>query len=114
MADEWFMKKGDTLPVLDVILRDGHDAVDLTSATSATFKMVSEAGLASGASPKVSSAATIETETGRVTYAWSTGDTDTPGVYAAEIEVLYGTNTITYPNSGYYKITVLDDVTSGT
>ncbi len=115
---DWAMKKDDLLPIFDVTLRDGHDAVDLSSATSATFKMASITDFESGAVPKISAAAVIDADQvnnkGRVTYTWASGDTDTTDEYYVEIEVLYSAKTVTYPNGGYYRLDVLDNLDSGT
>lgn len=116
MSDGWTMKKGDLLPELDVILRDGYDAVDLSGATSATLQMALKATFLSGGTPEVTGTVDIDADqsnnTGRVTYTWVSGDTDDAGEYYAEFQVLYGTKTITYPNDGYYIVEILDDVSA--
>lgn len=114
MSVGWKMKKGDLLPILDVILRDSYGPVSLGGATSATFRMATPAAVAAGDTPKVEATADIDTDQvvnpGKVTYTWSTGDTDTPGTYWGEIVVLYSSKEITYPNGGYYEIIILENV----
>jgi hypothetical protein len=48
---------------------------------------------------------------GEVTYNWGTADTDTAGAYEAEIEVLWNDGKAeTFPNNGYWEITITDDI----
>ena len=107
------IKNGDTAPAYVMDLQDDVDstptAINLTAATSVTFKM--RLSGASGA-PAVSAAAAITTPaTGRVTYEWDAGDTDVPGTYDAEFQILWSDGTIeTVPNEGYFEIVVGDDL----
>ncbi len=114
MATGWKMKKDDLLPILEVVLRDSYGPVGLGGATSAKFLMSTPADVAANAAPKITATADIDGDQvanpGKVTYTWASGDTDTPGTFYAEIEVLYGSKTITYPNGGYYEVTILEDV----
>ncbi len=112
MAIDWITKKNDLLPILDVVLEDADGPVDLSGVTSLNFKMILKSSL--GGTPKVSAAAVPDpdqaTNTGKVTYTWQSGDTDTPGVYYGEFEALYGTNPLTFPNNSYYIVEIVDDV----
>ncbi len=114
MASGWKMKKGDLLPILDVVLRDSQGAVNLSGATSATFKMSTPQDVADNSAPKIDAVAAIDGDQGanpgKVTYTWTSGDTDTIGTFWAEIVVLYTSKTITYPNGGYYIVEILEDV----
>jgi hypothetical protein len=109
----FYIKNGDTSPAYVVDLQDDVDstpaAIDLTDATSVTFKM--RLASTTGA-PAVDAAMDITTAaSGRVTYEWQTGDTDTPGTYEAEFEILWTDGTIeTVPNQGYMSIVVTDDL----
>ena len=62
--------------------------------------------------PAVDHAMTItDAANGRVTYAWQAGDTDTPGAYDVEFEILWSDSTIeTVPNNGYESVIVTDDL----
>ncbi len=67
-----------------------------------------------GTTTVTDSAATIVSPAsgGVVQYAWVAADTDTVGSYQAEFEVEYGDGRIeTFPNSGYIRIEVIDDIT---
>lgn len=114
MAADWIMKKDDLLPVLILTLKDVNGAVDLSGASSAKFKMILKGDL--GGTPKIDAAVTIDgdqvTNPGKITYTWVSGDTDTIGNYFAEVEVLYGTNPLTFPNNTYYIVSIIDDVDS--
>jgi hypothetical protein len=107
------IKNGDTAPAYVVDLQDDVDstpvAINLTSATSVTFKMRLTG--TTGA-PAITQAMTVtDAANGRVTYEWQTGDTDTPGTYDAEFEILWTDGTIeTVPNDGYLTIIVTDDL----
>lgn len=112
MAANWIMKKNDLLPVLTVTLEDANGAIDLSGATSAKFKMILKDDL--GGTPKIDATAAIDpdqvTNKGKVTYTWVSGDTDTVGTFLGEFEVLYGAKPLTFPNSSYYVVAIVDDV----
>ena len=114
MAADWIMKKNDLLPLMELTLEDADGAVDLSSATSAKLKIILKGDL--GAAPKIDAAVAIDgdqvTNKGKVTYTWVAGDTDTVGIYYGEVEVLYGTKPLTFPNDSYYIIAIVDDVDS--
>jgi 5-hydroxyisourate hydrolase-like protein (transthyretin family) len=107
------IKNGDTAPAYVVDLQDDVDttpvAINLTSATSVTFKM--RLADTSGV-PAVDAVMDITTAaSGRVTYEWAPGDTDETGTYDVEFEILWNDGTIeTVPNSGYNTVIVTDDL----
>lgn len=103
-----YIKQNDTSPALvgQLFNPDGSNP-DLTGAT-VKFIMRSS----SGGAAKVDASATVVTaSTGRVKYTWSAGDTDTVGEYEGEFEVTFSGGAVqTYPNKGYLKIEVTDDL----
>lgn len=110
------MKQNDTAPELVYDLVDnfglpGETAMDLTNATSVTFKMRAEDASAASA-PLISRAMTIDdADGGRVVHTWVEGDTDTPGSYRVEFEILWSDGTIeTVPNDGYMTLVIVDDL----
>lgn len=110
------IKRRDTRPayVVDLVDNAGLDdeaPINLTTATSVTFKMRT-AGAADITAPKVSSAMTVVDATnGRVRHNWSTAHTDTPGEYAVEFEIAWSDGGIeTVPNDGYMTINVVEDL----
>ena len=113
---DWTMKVGDLLPILEVTCEDVNGPVDLSTAASARLLMHSKEtfNIDPTTSPKIDAAVTIDpdqvTNKGKVTYDWISGDTDTKGVYFAEVEVLYGTKPLTFPNGGYYIINIVEDL----
>ena len=69
--------------------------------------------LVSDSSVKISGASVTITDAslGLVTYSFTAANTDTAGVYHAEIEVTYSDSTIeTFPNNDWIVITILDDI----
>lgn len=101
------LKRNDRRPRWRVDLTANGTAVDLTTATSVSFTMATSAG-----TTKVNKAAMtiINAATGTVEYAWASGDTDTSGAYNAEVEVMWGTEPQTFPSTGYFAITITDDL----
>lgn len=107
---EWYMKVGDTNPSIAIAVIDKSTglAKNLAGAT-AVFSM----RLEGSSTPKVNaSAADVYDEAnGKVRYDWAGSDTDTAGVYEGEFVVtLSGGGVVTFPQDGYIKITILDDV----
>lgn len=104
-------KQNDTTPPYIVALKSVTDdveaTVDLTLATSAKFLMRE-----AGGAVKVNGTATIsDAANGEVTYTWGTADLDTAGVYDAEVQVTWTGGAIeTFPNGGYNRIRVVDDI----
>lgn len=109
MTIDFFMKRNDTLPQMSAVLRDEQgQPVDLTDAT-VRFHMKS----VDGDTPKIDreGQSVGDPTTGRVTYDWTTEDTDEAGVFFAEWEVSFaGGDQATYPNDGYYVVQVLADL----
>lgn len=109
----WQIKNGDTAPAYVVDLQDDSDTtptpINLTPATSVTFKMRLTG---TTGTPAINQPMTITTPTtGRCTYQWDPGDTDEPGTYDVEFEILWNDGTTeTVPNNGYLTITITDDL----
>jgi len=112
MADlTHFMARNDLLPSLSITCTyaDGT-AVDLSTATTPKFYMRSAQD--ASASVKVDATATVTNGAGgELTYSWSSGDTDTAGVYLAEFEVQIGGRKLTFPNgTQIMKVIVRADI----
>lgn len=107
------IKQFDRRPLFVVALKDnfgevGEAAVNLTTAGTAFFNMRS-----SGGAVKISrgTASITNAAGGEVTYTWGTVDTDTAGTYQAEVEIVWNDGKAeTFPNSGYWDITIVDDI----
>lgn len=107
MAD-FYIKVNDRLPVILATLSDAAGPINLTGAT-VKFIMTD----VRGTTPKVNAAAAIDPDptTGKVSYVWVTGDTDTPGVYDAEWEIIFGDGKpLTVPNDGRLRVQVVRDL----
>jgi hypothetical protein len=107
-APDFYARQGDTSPIIAYQLKDGNGVVvNLTGATI-TFIMWAPGA----ATAKVSAAATVtDLLLGKVSYTWAASALDTPGDYMGEWEVVFSGGAIeTFPNSGYLKIRVSDDL----
>jgi hypothetical protein len=104
------IKQNDLSPSIQTQLLDGNgDAVDITGNLGVTFHMRMAID---PFSVIIDEAATVvDATTGTVRYDWSSGDTDTNGVYQAEFEVIYADSKLeTFPNDGYITVNVIDDI----
>ncbi len=94
------VKQNDTRPHASTVLKRGKTIVDLTSATSVTFKMRRIGRVEN----KVSSAAVVigDPTLGAVEYEWTTVDTDAIGNFRASWVVLWSDTTReTFPTVSY-------------
>ncbi len=102
------MKQNDLAPALDIQLLDGGEALDLSQAIGAKFIMRDRTGV------KVSAAMSIRDQTqykGVVRYQWVLGDTDTAGVFDAEVEITWPPNNPqTFPGYQYMKVEISKDL----
>ena len=104
------IKQNDTSPALEGILRDGFGSpIDITGAT-----VVLNTRLQPGGTVKVSGGsmgAVGSAVNGRVKYSWVAADTDTAGIYEAEIQITFSNGKIrTIPPKGYFIVDVTDDI----
>lgn len=108
MATTFHIKKGDTQPAIKHQLQDDTGtAVDI-SGGSVRFHLKK----VGASSLKVDAAATIDDgANGKVSYSWSSGDTDTAGSYEAEWEVTYSGGGIeTFPNDEDIPVKIEEDL----
>lgn len=112
------LKRGDTLPIFDAILRDAMgDPIDLQAGDTVALFM-RQAGPPRAA--KISGAACIivapgalpdDPDRGRITYAWVPADTDTPGKFELEVRLtLAGGGVETFPNAGAHPVDVVQEM----
>ncbi len=102
------IKQGDTFPYCTGTFTDAAgNPVDVTSAT-VTFSMTSLSGVpmvVSGPVTKVTPASGI------VEYHWQAADVVAPGSFAAQFKAVFPDMTIsTFPNMGYFYVTILPAV----
>jgi len=93
------VKQNDRKPAAPATIKRGDTVVNLTTATSVTFKLrpMRRVDLTVDAAATVLVAAS-----GTVEYRWAAGDTDDAGQYYAEWEVLWNDGTTeTFPTMGY-------------
>ncbi len=111
MASVFNIKRNDTLPTLDVKLKD--------SATS--YMNLNVSGLAINFSMKdvetnnikvsSASASIVDPDTGSVQYQWVYGDTSVAGMYYGEFELVYEDgNRLTFPTDSSLIINIFEDI----
>jgi hypothetical protein len=104
------IKQNDTTPALEGVLRDGfRRPINITGATVVLNMRLQPGGAVKvngGAMGAVGSAVN-----GRAKYSWTASDTDTAGIYEAEIQITFSNGKIrTVPPKGYFIVDVSDDV----
>jgi len=105
----FYIKQNDTSPNLRAILKDGDEvAINLTDATI-NFHMRTVGGETAVVD---ASASIVSAENGIVQYIWDAADTATVGSYQAEFEVTFAGGAVeTFPNNGYIRVEITDDIT---
>jgi hypothetical protein len=102
------LKVGDTEPNLRVKLLDDAGNPENISGFTQTISIRrsdSDSNKVDGGSM------TIHNEDlGIVEYDWSSSDTDSAGVFVAEVKSTDGTDTISYPNDKYFHVHVMEDL----
>jgi hypothetical protein len=103
------IKQNDRLPNLRATLNNATGVLDLSTASSVKLLM---RGPLPAQTVKVNAACTVtDAVNGVVTYEWAAADTDTSGLYQAEFQVTWpGTKYQTIPNSNYFDVLVVDDI----
>lgn len=102
------IKRGDRVPALSVLLRNGDGSIpDLTGA-SVVLNMrdaVTKAAVISRAAVVVTDLADAG-----VSYAWEVADTATVGSFEVEFEVVFADGRAgTYPNRGFKSVSINED-----
>ena len=104
----FYLKQNDTAPSIRATLENGNgDPIDLINAT-VRFHMRA----LGSTTTKVDAAATVVSASlVIVQYNWVAADSNTIGTYTAEFEVTYPDTTVeTFPNNGYIRIEITDDI----
>ena len=103
------IKQNDTRPVLEVFLRDERDrAIDITGATIVFHMRNASTNAAIITNGTVT---VVDAVNGQVRYSWAAADTATAVVCEAEFQVTFISTLIeTFPNDGYIKVIITDDV----
>jgi hypothetical protein len=102
------IKQGDRRPVAEVTITRGGVPVSLAAAASVTFKMRYQGRKDLTIN---SSAVVTDAVEGLVEYRWGQGETDIPGKYEAEWEVLWlDSTTETFPTLGSDIVVVHGDL----
>lgn len=100
------MKQGNLLPAITAQLLYATTLVPI-NLNGASVNFIMRLPRSTG-SPKVSRAGIItDAVQGLVSYEWQAGDTDTPGLYLAEWQLIFpGAKPYTVPNDGYSTVDI--------
>lgn len=100
------MKQGNLLPAITAQLQYASTGVPI-NLNGASVIFIMRLPRSTG-SPKVSRAGIItDAVNGLVSYEWQGSDTDTPGLYLAEWQLLFpGSKPYTVPNDGYSSVEI--------
>lgn len=106
MAEPFTLKQGDTSPPFSGQCVDQLGQPIATLGATVQFRMRPRvAGLRA---PIVAAAVWDDPLTALATYQWVAGDTDVPGLYDAEFNVIYANGTSeTFPNGEYVPVEIL-------
>lgn len=98
------MKRGDTSPVLEAVLRDGDGTPMSLAGASVELRMKKRSH-----DFHLSKAASVsDPSEGVVQYQWYDGDTDVPGLYMTDFVVTFPDGSVeTFPNGGYMTVHIL-------
>lgn len=113
---DFSLKSDDLLPLIRSRLMSDEEepqTVDLTGALSVRFIMREDAGGGIPGTTKVDAVAAIvaPASSGIVEYAWQVGDTDVPGKYLGEWEVVWSNGKPqTFPTRTYHTIEIVADM----
>lgn len=103
MGDAHYMKQGTTRPTLQrTVVNEDGDPIDLTGNLGVLFTMARVPG-----QPKVTAAGAVlgDPTLGRVEYAWTAADSDTPGDFEGFFAVtLAGGDVVSYPPKDDYLL----------
>jgi hypothetical protein len=104
---EFFLKKGDRMPVLRAEFTDGESYVNLSGAV---IQFVYQNRLRTTA-PVTGAATIVAAESGLVQYAWTTDDVGAQGVYYGEWRATLGNGKqISFPNDSYISFSIIDNL----
>jgi hypothetical protein len=103
------IKKGDTLPILAVVLKDGAGTpVDVSTASAKTFRMRKADASAHVRTVDRACAFTTDGSNGAVQIALTADETAIPGDYFGEFAITIGSDIQTFPSDSYIAIKVVD------
>ena len=105
----FYVKQNDTVPPLEVFLKDAYGAP--VNVTGATIKFSMRVKPAGAVKVNAATADIVTAGAGRVKYAWAATNTDTADTYEGEFQVTFSNGGVqTFPNDGHIAIVITDDV----
>lgn len=108
---DFYVKRGDTSPALQVQLVDIDDQLIEISGSSVYFNYRLRNNITSG-SPVSKQSTIYSAESGLVEHYWESGVTDTAGLYNGEFVVCFEDGSqSTFPPGGPFVFEIVEDVT---
>lgn len=109
MSNSFNIKQNDTAPALEAVLTDSSGrAKSLADVQTVGFNMSNDNGVSL---IDQGTGTIINATKGIVSYIWQDGDTSNTGVHSAEFQLTYTNGQIeTFPNSGYIKVIIKDEL----
>lgn len=108
MAAAWIMKQNDTWPPMPAQLKDAAGPIDLTTANAVALHLKAQG---SGGATGGGACVVVDAAAGRVTYTFTTADTDTVTLFDGEFEIDWGSGqTTTVPNDGYFQVQITQEL----
>lgn len=106
-----FVKQNDRRPAAPATIKRGSDVVDLSTATSVTFRMRERNRM----EMKVEAVAVVtDAVNGEVEYRWAEGDTDTAGTFYADWRIVWSDSTTeTFPTLDHDVVLIRPDLNPG-
>jgi len=109
MAATFYIKQNDTAPTIEAALTDSNGRrKSMATASNVKFHMKDENGniLIQDGVGNVNNPAK-----GIVAYEWQAGDTANTGMHNAEFQIEYDNGQVeTFPNTGYIKVIIKDEL----
>jgi hypothetical protein len=109
MSASFYIKQNDTAPSIEAALSDSNGRVkSMANAQEVRFHMKDE----NGNILVENGLGTIVNPTkGIVAYEWQAGDTANTGIHSAEFQIQYINGQVeTFPNTGYIKVIIKDEL----
>ena len=108
MSSEFFIKRGNRLPVVQAELADAYGVINLSGAAVEFIYRAKPSGILN-----IKNATIVSGDAGIVQYAWTSGDVNTAGVYWCEWRTTFSDGKqMSFPNDSYITFEIIKDLAS--